>query len=143
MSAFLIFQRMDVMSITRLAAEIARMRAFARKHVQEIRSNKQTTMVFYDYLESVPTSKLPGEVTALQQCDPNPGNKKRRRDGEEEHSEAQVDSSSISTKKRKSPVKPSAGNVISPPPPPYVPNFDTHYVPRPNIDMDAPSRPRR
>lgn len=64
---FLIYQRMNTLSVPRLADEASRMRLFLRSRHKDIRSNTNLFKDIYEYMGTVPAGKRPGEIAAREE----------------------------------------------------------------------------
>lgn len=58
---------MNTLSVARLADEASKMRLFLRKRNADIRSNTRVYKDIYEYMDSVPAGKRPGELAAREE----------------------------------------------------------------------------
>ncbi|KAL1409655.1 hypothetical protein Q8F55_003651 [Vanrija albida] len=89
--AYVIFTKMYTLSLKRIAREISKMRAFVRSQHVDIRANTKVYNTFWEYVDSIPLTKMPGEASAYEEWETEADSareerrrKKRRREEEED-----------------------------------------------------------
>ncbi|TXT06053.1 hypothetical protein VHUM_03526 [Vanrija humicola] len=141
--AYLIFSRMNALSLKRLAREISKMRAYIRKEHVDVRSNSKVFATAWDYVDTVPLTKMPGELFAVEEweegADPREGQRRRKRRREEEE-EGDTYNGTPASRDEQSAV---AGGLRSRQPAeerkPQLPIAEPVRIPRPPpVSMDAP-----
>lgn len=82
---------MYALSLKRLAREISKMRHYVRKEHVDVRSNNKVFATFWEYIDSIPLTKMPGELSAVEEWEAEADaqrderrQKKRRREEEDD-----------------------------------------------------------